>query len=671
MTVYLNVPGVRIEEFTPGAPIAGVGTSTAAFIGVCADGPLNEATQITSWDNFRALFGAAPAPGFYLWYAVRGFFENGGTLCYVTNVSNAGFAGVELDDQQAAAAKTIVLRARKAGDQETKVTVAGDTHAVTGVNLAKPQGTFTKAAGRTVTLASAGDAANFRVGDQVVWTGIKPADSPATVARVQDATLLLDKNLSQSYNTAGKLSFPDLASGKGQSFRIDDDKAKGLLPGAVVVLKQGNATTVTGKVASVSADRSIPGKTTYRVTLRAPVGSTLKLGQGDPDVSLESQEFDVTVRGIVGENGITETFEKLSMNAEHPNYFARVINQGVGKTKASALITAAPFDPASAADQPVNRPKDLAETVLPGGSSGDPLALTETDFRAALDGLATLRDVNMVAMPDTPASPPAARSSLQGALVDHCQNLLNRFAIIDPKLGTLPVSESEDSLAVQRRAVDTKGGYAALYYPWLLVPPAAGDALVLVPPSGHIAGIYARTDHLRGVHKAPAGEDAMISGALGVERLVTDGDQDVLNRDGINVIRVFRPGGRPTVWGARTTATDTSWRYVNIRRLFLYLEGSIEEGIRWAVFEPNNLQLWQKLKRTISEFLERAWRDGALFGAKPSDAFYVRIDEGLNPFYEQQLGRLNIEIGIRPAYPAEFIIVRIGIWPGGSAVSEG
>jgi phage tail sheath protein FI len=135
---------------------------------------------------------------------------------------------------------------------------------------------------------------------------------------------------------------------------------------------------------------------------------------------------------------------------------------------------------------------------------------------------------------------------------------------------------------------------------------------------------------------------------------------------GINVIRVFRPGGRPVVWGARTTATDRNWQYVNIRRLFLFLEGSIEEGIRWAVFEPNNLSLWQKLKRTINEFLTRQWRDGALFGAKAEDAFYVRIDEALNPFSEQALGRLNIEIGIRPTYPAEFIIVRIGIWPGGA-----
>ncbi len=152
---------------------------------------------------------------------------------------------------------------------------------------------------------------------------------------------------------------------------------------------------------------------------------------------------------------------------------------------------------------------------------------------------------------------------------------------------------------------------------------------------------------------------------------MSDIDQGQLNMQGINIIRVFQGGSRPLLYGARTTATDKNWQYVNIRRLFLFLEESIQEGIRWAVFEPNNLQLWQKLRRTITEFLTRAWRDGALFGETAEKAFYVRIDEALNPFSEQALGRLHIEIGVRPTYPAEFIIVRIGIWPGGSEVSEG
>ena len=150
-----------------------------------------------------------------------------------------------------------------------------------------------------------------------------------------------------------------------------------------------------------------------------------------------------------------------------------------------------------------------------------------------------------------------------------------------------------------------------------------------------MCGIFARSDNSRGVHKAPANE--IVRGALGVERTMSDIDQGQLNLQGINVVRVFRTGGRPVLWGARTTATDTNWQYVNVRRLFLFLEESIAEGIRYAVFEPNNLQLWQKLKRSITDFLTRVWRDGGLFGAKAEDAFYVRIDEVLNPFSERRL----------------------------------
>jgi phage tail sheath protein FI len=210
--------------------------------------------------------------------------------------------------------------------------------------------------------------------------------------------------------------------------------------------------------------------------------------------------------------------------------------------------------------------------------------------------------------------------------------------------------------------------YAALYWPWVQTMSPATGQLSFMPPSGHIAGIWGRNDATRGVHKAPANE--IVNGVLGVETRISLIEQGQLNLLGINIVQVFQDGGRPIVWGARTTATDTNWQYVNIRRLFLYLEESIQEGIRWAVFEPNNLSLWQKLKRTLNDFLMRAWRDGALFGAKAEDAFYVRIDEVLNPFSQQQLGRLTIEIGVRPAYPAEFIVVRIGIWDGGSEVSE-
>jgi len=196
---------------------------------------------------------------------------------------------------------------------------------------------------------------------------------------------------------------------------------------------------------------------------------------------------------------------------------------------------------------------------------------------------------------------------------------------------------------------------------------------LLVPPSGHLAGLYGRIDNSRGVFKAPAGLEAGLQGTIGVETVLNDTQQGLLNMTyGVNVIRVFK-GGQPTVWGARTTAVvagNTNWQYVNIRRLFLFLEQSISQGIRFAVFEPNNTNLWGKLTRSISAFLKQAWTDGALFGATAKDAFYVRIDDALNPPDQMALGILTIEIGVRPSYPAEFIVVRIGIWDGGTSVSE-
>jgi phage tail sheath protein FI len=250
--------------------------------------------------------------------------------------------------------------------------------------------------------------------------------------------------------------------------------------------------------------------------------------------------------------------------------------------------------------------------------------------------------------------------------------LADRFGVLDPEPGlTLFASGNTRGIDLQRNGLDSARGYAALYFPWLRVSPVGPGDPILVPPSGHVCGVMARTDHTRGVFKAPAGIEGIVDGAVAAEPTMSDIDQGQLNLLGINVIRVFKAGGRPVVWGDRTTATDRNWQYVNIRRLFLFLEESIQEGIRWAVFEPNNYSLWQKLKLTISAFLREQWRDGALFGAKEEEAFYVRIDDVLNPFSEQALGRLHIEIGVRPSYPAEFIIVRIGIWQGGSEVTEG
>ena len=205
--------------------------------------------------------------------------------------------------------------------------------------------------------------------------------------------------------------------------------------------------------------------------------------------------------------------------------------------------------------------------------------------------------------------------------------------------------------------------YAALYFPWIDVGEQNQDGnIVYVPPSGHLAGIYARVDGERGVHKAPANE--VIRGALGVEKRLSKADQDGLNPDGINVIRQFN--GNVTVWGARTLGGDDNgeWKYVNVRRLFLFLRESIDKGTQWVVFEPNTPALWAKITRNVTAFLTNVWAAGALFGDTPEQAFYVKCDEETNPPEVRDLGQVVTEVGLAVVKPAEFVIFRISQWAG-------
>jgi len=206
--------------------------------------------------------------------------------------------------------------------------------------------------------------------------------------------------------------------------------------------------------------------------------------------------------------------------------------------------------------------------------------------------------------------------------------------------------------------------FAALYYPWLEVQDPLTGKPIRVPPCGHMAGIWARTDQTRGVHKAPANE--VVLGANGLAFQVSNEEQGILNKDGVNCIRSFR--GRGIVcWGARTLSSDPEWKYINVRRLFNFISQSIMEGTQWAVFEPNDSALWLQLRIAAGNFLTRVWRDGALFGAVPSEAFYVKCDNETNPQDQIDDGQVVVEIGIAPTKPAEFVIFRISQYSAGAA----
>jgi phage tail sheath protein FI len=283
--------------------------------------------------------------------------------------------------------------------------------------------------------------------------------------------------------------------------------------------------------------------------------------------------------------------------------------------------------------------------------------------RSGVEGLEVLEDVTMVCVPDLMTTPPGESLNLdmvkavQTAMIGHCERLGDRVAILDAPPNMMPQE-------IKKWRMETAGydsSYAALYYPWIQIDDPLTNRPILVPPSGHMAGVWARNDNTRGVHKAPANE--IVQGAVGVAYNVTKGEQDTLNPNGVNCVRAF-PGRGIRVWGARTLSSDPAWRYINVRRLFNYVEKSIERGTQWVVFEPNDMMLWARVRRDVSAFLSTVWSEGALFGGSPGEAFYVKCDKELNPPESRDLGRLIIEIGICPVKPAEFVIFRISQWAG-------
>jgi hypothetical protein len=284
--------------------------------------------------------------------------------------------------------------------------------------------------------------------------------------------------------------------------------------------------------------------------------------------------------------------------------------------------------------------------------------------RSGFEGLEAAEDVTMVSCPDLMAVYQAGLidrtgvKAVQLAMINHCERMGDRIAILDPLPDLLP--QDVKKWREQEAGYDSK--FAAFYYPWVKID--VNGRPVAVPPSGHIAGIYARNDNERGVHKAPANE--IVRGGLEPVIQITKGEQDTLNPSGVNCIRSFTGRGL-RVWGARTLSSDPAWRYVNVRRLFNYIEKSIEQNTQWIVFEPNDPDLWARVRRDIGAFLTGVWRDGMLFGRTPEEAFFVKCDEELNPPDVRDRGQLFIDIGLAPVKPAEFVIFRLSQWTDGGA----
>ena len=430
----------------------------------------------------------------------------------------------------------------------------------------------------------------------------------------------------------------------------------------------------TAPVGGTAATALLPGDAkelgTFKVaTVAAGQNGGISVEVADPEGEGPADRFRLIVRD--GEKPV-ETFEVSAKKGGR----AYVVTQVKERSKLITIQEAAPaaqlarpenqtvaLPAPSAAPVPAPAPVDEGEQVGVREYVGD------SADRTGFGGLEAVDEVSMVCVPDLMAAYQRGAVDLESvkavqlALIAHCELMGDRLAVIDP-----PPGLNARQIQVWRQETagyDSK--YAALYYPWIKVFDPASAQTRLVPPSGHVAGIWARNDFERGVHKAPANE--VVRGAVDLEMQITRGEQDLLNPLGINCIRAF-PGRGIRIWGARTLSSDPAWRYLNVRRYFNYLEESILTGTQWVVFEPNDQALWARIRRNISAFLVTEWRSGALFGATPDDAYYVKCDAESNPPESVDLGRVICEIGVSPVKPAEFVIFRLAQFSSGAGELE-
>ena len=605
MPEYL-APGVYVEETSYRAKsIEGVSTSTAGFVGAARFGPARGLpVLVTGFEEYQRYFGDAadlliagvPVTN-HLAHGVRLFFENGGKRCYVARAIRV-----------TADANPDTLRAASVA-----ISAAGADRFL--------RARFPGRAGNLVVRAQVLRSANLLTGGAVM--GVRPGD-------VVEVT-----------NAGAKERVVTAAGGAAitgaQVFVVSFNAA-----GAAVLSNSGGTLDLAALPAGAAAQKLV-------LNLAAePNGDGSTGGRTDVVTGLSAHPDSPVFIGTVLRH------EDPANGIEPPADRSQRIFLDAGTVPAGA------GGRADFARDLLIQLVALTPLQLTGGSDGITLTPTQYeglgagDTATGLASLAEMEDIAIVAAPGAAALSSADdRQAVRDALITHCETLKYRFAI-------LAGEANADSAAIRGARALHDSKYAALYYPWLVTrgQGASGETMLL-SPEGAMAGIYARSDIERGVHKAPANET--VRGILRFSRNVTKGEQDVLNPEGINAFRYFEGRGL-RIWGARTISSDPEWIYLNVRRLFIFLEHSIDRGTQWAVFEPNNEELWLKVRLTIESFLTDVWRTGALMGTRPEEAFFVRCDRTTMSQGDLDNGRLVVLIGVAPTKPAEFVIFRIGQW---------
>jgi len=573
MPEYL-APAVYVEETSfRSKSIEGVGTSTCAYVGMTARGPVSAGQGgvtpplLTSFSDFERYYGGLDdlriggnAMPNYLAHGARAFFNNGGGRLYVARVLGAAAAAATsgpLNTPAGPANKQVIFTARAAG-------------------------------------------------------GATLGDAPGVNYRV-------------------RLTQDTLASTKGLAVK--------LAPGTLV--KLGTDFYVMGTDPMVTSAANATAFTAAANTDAVQV------------ISLSVEVSDPT--------GVVVNYAGLGLHPRHARYAGLVL--GPTPPTASDALT----NPVQLSVGATSSAFELLAAIFPGTTTERIVSLTggadgtgapsQGDYQDALDKLLALEDISIVAAPGSSAFTAPTPAAVNQLLIGHAESRRSyRIAVLD----TPPNLEIQGARDL-KSAIDSK--YAALYYPWVVVanPLAATDPSqsteLALPPSGFVTGIYARSDINRGVWKAPANET--VTGALRLQREVRFGEQEVLNPLGVNCIRTL-PNRGIRVWGARTASSDPEWKYVSVRRYFLYLEASIDRGTQWAVFEPNGERLWANVTTTITDFLYNEWLNGALLGATPKAAFFVRCDRSTMSQNDLDNGRLICLVGVAALKPAEFVIFRIG-----------
>jgi phage tail sheath protein FI len=646
MAEYL-APGVFVEEVSfRSKSIEGVSTTTTGFIGATRYGPVDLKNEIlTSMLDFERTYGSRGKLSFdagdrhnYTWHGVRSFFEEGGKRLYVSRVfrrkDSARYAGY---DPSCADNADGHARGTLAGD-------AGAAHSAPGVRAwARYPGKagdgrieFTFRAGQNAVSAQAGRA---------VLAGLLPRD-----------VAILSRTPAAWIGAVGP--FYLLERDQNGAWQFRDRSGAGPFPLAGVArseLEGRNALTIRVVTVGVTwkpaddflVDQSWDGLALDPAHARdgAP-DSLLARFAFDPDRPSRNREIPI----VIDATGLRDGLEVLEA-------FARA-------SAPEAYSGPAPLE-AALADAAAKAAARTVPLLLEDGNDGAPPTSAEyageeiqgTTRKTGLVQFEDLEDISIVAAPGSTFSPNAGEllpdaDAVARLLIGHCQRMRYRIAVLDSGNGM-----TIEQVRKMRGTLDSS--HAALYYPWVHVTDPLTRELVALPPSGFVAGIYARNDVNRAVYKAPANE--VVTLAQGFEVLLNKAQQEVLNPEGINAFRYFEGRGF-RLWGARTISSDPEWKYVNVRRYFAYLERSIDRGTQWAVFEPNGEALWANVRRTIEDFLLNEWQTGALLGDKPEKSFFVRCDRSTMTQNDLDNGRLVCLVGVAPLKPAEFVIFRIGQW---------